>query len=119
LTQNLNADELKKIREFAGVSANAPVPRLKPAEIESAPKERYRAEVSFYMDVERRFYDEMSGYLKNTLGVHSPIIGTADHSSHGQQLSDAYLAVTPGHFGRTRLLGTSGITGAKEYGNGE
>ncbi len=83
LSEHLGADELKKLRDLAGTAADAQVPRLTSSEIESAPEERYRAEVSFYMDVENRFYQEMSGYLKNTLGVRSPIIGTSDHSHTG------------------------------------
>ena len=83
LATHVSPDELKKIRDEAGVAANALVPRLKPTEIESAPEERYRAEVTFYMDVERHFYDNMSGFLKNTIGVRCPIIGSADHSHTG------------------------------------
>lgn len=79
LSQNLSPDALKKIRAEAG----DPVPRLKGSEIASAPEDRYRAEVEFYMDLGNRFFGEMSGFLKNTLHVQSPIIGTADHSHTG------------------------------------
>ncbi len=119
LARNLNTNELTKIRELAGVADNASVPRLKPLEVESAPEERYRAETAFYMDIERHFYDDMSGYLKNTLGVHAALIGTADHSSCRQQLSDADFALATRHYGRARLLGASGIAGAKDFGDGE
>ena len=54
--------------------------RLKGPEVASASKERYEAEMAFFMDLEDRFYQDMSGYLKKTLGVKAPIIGTADHS---------------------------------------
>lgn len=83
LAEHRSSDGLKKIRAEAGVAADASVPLLKSSEIEAAAEERFRAEVSFYMDVEKRFYDGMSEYLKNTLGVRSPIIGTADHSHTG------------------------------------
>jgi len=56
------------------------VPRLKGQEAAAAPKDRYRTEMAFYMDMESKFYQDMSGYLKNTLGVKAPITGTADHS---------------------------------------
>src|ERR1700685_106787 len=49
LGAHLDADELNKIRDLAGVSRSALVPRLKASELESAPEERYKAEVSFYM----------------------------------------------------------------------
>jgi hypothetical protein len=56
------------------------VPRLRGNEAANAPKERYETEMAFYMDTETRFYQDMSAYLKNTLGVKVPITGTADHS---------------------------------------
>ncbi len=73
-------DELKNLRALASVPEGAPVPRLKPQEEATAPKERYAAEAAFYTDTESRFYEEMRGYLKDELGVRCPIIGTADHS---------------------------------------
>jgi hypothetical protein len=80
LKQNLTAEQLRKVREAAGVSADALVPRLKGNEAATAPKERYRAEMAFFMDAENRYYQDMSGYLRKELGVKQPIIGTADHS---------------------------------------
>lgn len=80
LRKNLTPEQLQKVREAAGVAADAPVPRLKGNEPATAPKERYNAEMAFYMDAENQFYQDMSGYLRKTLGVRQPIIGTADHS---------------------------------------
>lgn len=101
LAKNLDASELKTIREQAGVSSDATVPRLKLSEVASAPEERYRAEVAFFMDLEQRFYQQMSAYLKDTLGVRSPIIGTSDHShttsSYPMLHSLSRLDVIDGH----------------------
>ena len=80
LHKKLTPEQLQKVREEAAVSADAPVPRLKGNEAASAPKERYNAEMAFFMDAEDQFYRDMSGYLRKTLGVRQPIIGTADHS---------------------------------------
>ena len=80
LHNKLTPEQLQKVREEAAVSADAPVPRLKGNEAASAPKERYNAEMAFFMDAEDQFYQDMSGYLRKTLGVRQPIIGTADHS---------------------------------------
>ena len=89
-------EQLAKVR-----TPGSPVPRLKSQEIASAPKERYEAEAAFYMDTERRFYEGMSAYLKNELGVKCPIIGTADHSHSGSPYpmlaSLAQLDVVDGH----------------------
>lgn len=93
--------ELAKIRDLAGVSAKEAVPLLKAADVDSAPEQRFRAEVAFFMDVEKRFYEEMTGYLKKSIGVQSPIIGTADHSHTGSSYpmlsSLSRLSVLDGH----------------------
>jgi len=102
LTAQFNAwlaqhpERLAKLRALG-----SPVPRLKFQEVASAPKERYEAEEAFFMDTERRFYEGMSAYLKNELGVKCPIIGTADHSHTGSPYpmlaSLARLDVVDGH----------------------
>jgi hypothetical protein len=80
LQQQLTPGDLAKLRVLASVSEGVPVPRLKPQETATAPKERYETETAFYMDTERKFYEGMEGYLKSDLGVKCPIIGTSDHS---------------------------------------
>jgi hypothetical protein len=79
LEKKLSPDALKEIRESAGVAAGTPVPRLRGQETAAAPKLRYETEMAFYMDMESRFYTDMSAYLRG-LGVKVPITGTADHS---------------------------------------
>lgn len=101
LRRTLSPEALQKLREGAGVAADAPIPRLKGPEVAAASKERYETELSFYMDAESRFYLDMSGYLKNTLGVKVPITGTADHShtssSYTMLASLAKLDTLDGH----------------------
>lgn len=80
LARNRTPEQLKKLRALASVAEGAPVPRLHFEEQATAARERYETEMAFYMDAEDRFYEHMSGYLKGTLGVKCPIIGTADHS---------------------------------------
>ena len=80
LHEKCTSEELRKLRKLASVPEDARIPRLKFEEAATAPKERYETEMAFYMDAESRFYAGMSGYLKGTLGVKCPIIGTADHS---------------------------------------
>ncbi len=80
LQQKRSPEELKKLRELAGVPEGALIPRLKGPETAAAPQERYATEMAFYMDAESKFYRDMSGYLKKDLGVKCPITGTADHS---------------------------------------
>jgi hypothetical protein len=80
LKKKCTRDQLTKLYVLASVPEGAPVPRLKSQEAAVAPKERYEIETAFYMEMESRFYEDMSEYLKGKLGVKCPIIGTADHS---------------------------------------
>ena len=80
LKKNLNAEDLKKLKEIAGVSGDDPVPLLQgKKEIETAPKQRFYAESRFFLDTQRDYWEEMRGYLTKTLGVKSLIMTTADH----------------------------------------
>lgn len=101
LEKNRTPDELKKLREEAAVAEGAPIPRLRGQDAATAPKDRYATEMAFYMDAESRFYQDMSGYLKNTLGVKVPITGTADHSHtsspYSMLASLAKLDILDGH----------------------
>jgi hypothetical protein len=90
LTRKFSAEDLKKFRQLASVPDGAPVPRLKSSETASAPKERFDTETAFFMETETLFYEHMSTYLKNDLGVKCPITGTADHS----HTSSPYAMVT-------------------------
>ena len=101
LAKSLTGEELRKLREISGVAAGAAIPRLKSAEVASAPKERFNAEMDFITGKESEFYLDMAGYLKNQLGVKAPITGTADHSHSGpgypMLLSLAKLDILDGH----------------------
>jgi hypothetical protein len=101
LARKYTAPELAKLRQQAGVAADAKVPRLTGRDAAAAPPERYRAEMAFYLEMEDHFYRDMSGYLRNTLGVKVPITGTADHSHTGSGypmlLSLQHLDILDGH----------------------
>jgi hypothetical protein len=83
LSGNRTPEQLGVIRAQAGVDTGSPVPRLKGPEISSAPKERYEAEMAFFMETEDKFYQGMYSYLKKTLGVKVPVVATSDHSHSG------------------------------------
>jgi hypothetical protein len=93
--------EVKRLREIAGVSDTALVPRLKGPEVGRAPKERFTAEMSFISNVEREFYVGMASYLRDSLHVRVPITGTADHghssSSYPMLSSLSQLDIMDGH----------------------
>src|SRR6266496_3698701 len=80
LKKNLNSEELKKLREIAGVSTDQPVPLLESRkQIETAPKERFYTESRFFLETQRGYWEDMRDYLVKTLGVKSLIMTTADH----------------------------------------
>lgn len=101
LGEQLSRDEVARLRAAAGVTGDAPLPRLKPAEFGKAPKERFCTEARFYMDLERRYVDMMQKLLGDELGVKSLLVGTSDHN-HGRSgypllMSTARLDVVDGH----------------------
>lgn len=101
LPEHVSGEVLGRLRTAAGISAGAQIPRLRPAEFAAASKERFQAEAAFYMDLERRFYEEMARYLREELGVKALLIGTADHNARksGYPLltSTSRLDVVDGH----------------------
>jgi hypothetical protein len=96
LHKKLKPEELRKMRGEDQI-----VPRLKGAEIAGAPKERFYTELSFYMEMESNYFRDMKAYLKTTLGVKSPIVGTADHAHSGSSYpllaSTSMMDIVDGH----------------------
>lgn len=101
LRANVAPETLARIRAEAGASAGELIPRLRPAQFAKASQERFHAEATFYMDVERNFFTIMSSYLRKELGVKSLLIGNSDHG-HGRSgyailAGTALLDVIDGH----------------------
>ena len=59
-----------------------PVARLRKDEFAAASPERFRTELSFYMELEDRYFQSMRAFLKDELGVQSLVAATSDHN-HG------------------------------------
>jgi hypothetical protein len=78
-----------------------PEPRLRKQEIATAPVERFRRELKFYMEIEDRYFQGMRSYLKDELGVKPLLLATSDHnhSLSGYPLlnSASRLDVVDGH----------------------
>jgi hypothetical protein len=101
LAVRLSPADLAKVRAEAGVAAGAPVPRLSPPQFHTASALRFQTEAAFYEDLETRFFLDMSDYLKNTLGVKAPLIGSSAHagsSPYGVLTSLSRLDIVDGHF---------------------
>jgi hypothetical protein len=101
LQQRLSSDELNELRKTAGVKGDALIPRLTKDQFTAAPARRFELEATFYMELERNYFEGMYRFLKDTLGVKSLIIGTSDHSHYktGYPLlsSTSKLDVVDGH----------------------
>src|SRR5262245_10136061 len=101
LRQKRNPTELAKLRALAGVEGEQPIPRLMGREIAAAQPERFYTELEFFMEMERRYFQDMQTYLKDTLKVKAPLVGTADHSHSGSSYpllaSTSLLDIVDGH----------------------
>jgi len=101
LRQNRSPAQLAKLRALAGVEGEEPIPRLTGREIAAAPPERFYTELEFFMEMERRYFLDMQFYLKDTLKVKAPLVGTADHSHSGSSYpllaSTSLLDIVDGH----------------------
>ncbi|WP_213981032.1 hypothetical protein [Sphingomonas sp. dw_22] len=80
LGKNRSAAELTKLRGMAGVSAGQPVPFMRRGDHVEAPRLRLDAELAFLTQVEIDFHAEMKRFLKDEVGVKSPIVPMADHT---------------------------------------
>jgi hypothetical protein len=101
LKQHRNARELARLREIAAVPEDQPIPRLAGREAATAPPERLDTELQFFTEMESAFFTGMRAYLRDTLGVKAPVIGTADHSHSGSSYpllrSASLMDIVDGH----------------------
>ncbi len=101
LRQKRSPAELARLRELAKVEDPQPIPRLIGREVATAPAERFYTEIEFFMELERRYFQDMQSYLKDTLKVKAPLVGTADHSHSGSSYpllaSTSLLDIVDGH----------------------
>jgi hypothetical protein len=101
LKKTQTPEKLARLHEIAGVSADQPMPRLTGQTVREAPKEQYYTECDFFHDLKTGFFRAMSDYLKGTLGVKCPVMGTADHSHSGSGYpitwANAAIDIIDGH----------------------
>lgn len=101
LRGQLSAAELAALRKEAGVADGAPLPRLRPTEFKQASEQRFRTEATFYIDTERRYFELMTRFLREQLGVKPLLLGTSDHNHYrsGYPLlsSTSRLDIVDGH----------------------
>ncbi len=102
LAKHRSPEQIARLREITGVKGAAPVPLMQgPWEAPYAPRARYYAEAEFYNFVQRHYFTEMDHYLKQTLGLKSLVIATADHahlhSGYPMLKATEHMDVIDGH----------------------
>lgn len=101
LRQRYSDAELNVLRTEAGVEENDLIPRLIKDQFNAASKKRFHLEATFYMELEKNYFESMYQFLTNELGVKSLIAGTSDHNHYktGYPLltSTSKLDVVDGH----------------------
>ncbi len=80
LARRFSPEQLKQLREGAGMKEGELIPRLQRHEFAKSPRLRFHAEAAFHMELEERFFKEMKRLLKEELGVKSLLVGSADHN---------------------------------------
>jgi hypothetical protein len=67
LEKRLSSTEMKVLRKMAGVKADELIPRLMKDQFAAASNKRFHLEATFYMELERNYFEEMYRYLKEEL----------------------------------------------------
>ena len=81
LKTHRSPQQIEELRTIAGIKDAQGTPLLTSrGAAAQAPPDRFYAEAEFFNDVQRDYFAEMERYLKQTLGLRSLVIATADHS---------------------------------------
>ncbi len=80
LAKNRTAAQIAQLRTMAGVAAGQPVTFMRRGDHPDAPRLRLDAELAFLTQLEIDFHAEMKRFLRDEVGVKSPIIPMADHT---------------------------------------
>jgi hypothetical protein len=81
LVKHRTPAQLAELRQLTGAKPDAPVPLMQGGwQAPSAPPARFYAEAEFYNGLQHDYFTGMEQYLKQTLGLKSLVIATADHS---------------------------------------
>ncbi|RIA43765.1 hypothetical protein DFR49_1994 [Hephaestia caeni] len=80
LAKNRTPAEIAELHRMAGVAAGQPIPFMRRGDHPEAPRLRLDAELAFITQVEIDFHAEMKRFLRDEVGVKSPIVPLADHT---------------------------------------
>ena len=80
LGKHRSAADVARLRTMAGVAGGQPIPFMRRGDHPAAPRLRLDAELAFLTQVEIDFHAEMKRFLRDEVGVKSPIVPMADHT---------------------------------------
>ena len=82
LDGQLSVRELDRLRNETHAGPGGRVPRLTPAQFQTASRDRFHTEARFYLELEQRFFAGMESLLRDELGLKALLVGTADHNHY-------------------------------------
>jgi len=101
LRSRLSPAQMADLRAEAGAAADGPISRLEPKGFAKASKLRFETEAAFYVEIERKYFEEMAKFLHGELGVKAPLAGSSDHnhgkSGYAHLSSTSLLDIVDGH----------------------
>lgn len=101
LRKRLSPKELADLRAEAGAAADGRVPRLEPKEFAKASRFRFETEATFYVETERKYFEDMARLLREELGVKALLVADSDHnhgkSGYAHLSSTSLLDIVDGH----------------------
>ena len=80
LAEHRDEQQVETLRKESNTEPGDLIPRLRPAELKAASKERFTAEAKFYVHVEDYFFVAFKQLLRKQIGLQCLLIGPADHN---------------------------------------
>jgi hypothetical protein len=101
LRGRLSPKDLADLRAEAGAPADGLIPRLEPRDFAKASPRRFETEATFYVETERKYFQDMEKFLREEVGAKAPLVGSSDHnhgkSGYGHLRSTSLLDIVDGH----------------------
>ena len=82
LQEHCTQVNVNELRLETGVEEDELIPRLTKDQFDTASEKRFHLEATFYMELEKNYFESMYQFLTQELGVKSLIAGTSDHNHY-------------------------------------
>ena len=80
LAEHRDEQQVESLRKETGTEPGNLIPRLRPAELKTASKERFATETEFYVHLENQFFVDFKQLLRKEIGLQCLLVGPADHN---------------------------------------